>query len=122
MNSLPCLNLMALLALAGCATGKPSSPAKPLAWEFTGVVESVAYLSEYEGQVYVVDVDPRYVMTVKLTEPLPPLKCASGQTVHFAFHSPTMLFHGSLETGKAYSFRLWRSADDKDSHWWLKEN
>jgi len=109
-----------MFAQAGCDIGDRSCWAmRPLACEFVGVVESVALLGDYEGELYIADFDPCFVVTVRLREPLPALVGIPGQTVHFGIQSPAMLFRGELDTGQAYRFRLWRPADDEESGYYL---
>jgi len=104
----------------GCGIREDSrSSANTLTWEFEGIIESVELLSQYDGEVYIADVDPCFVVAVRLVDPLPPLGKAPGETVSFGIQSPTMLFMGRLRIGQSYTLRLWGPADDPEEGYFL---
>lgn len=120
----PRIFLLAIAILpAGCDgnshTASPPTQTMPAAdsetVRFSGEVVSVVYIQEFAGGVTVVDIDPKFVVTVEVVGPSVPPSLAPGEQMRFAIHSPSMTFGMPAEetVGKRFDMRLVRGSGER---------
>jgi hypothetical protein len=76
---------------------------------FNGTVRRVSTLVRYEGPVFVVHFDPRFVVEIEIRDIDPPESILDPGIACFAIHSPAMLFGTSSAEDKTFDFLLQRS-------------
>lgn len=76
-------------------------------FQLRGTVLSVTPLSTHSGKVTPVNVDPRYVMVLKIESVTPSItNFVKGSTNAFAIHSPDRLLGSEPFAGTSYTFQL----------------
>jgi hypothetical protein len=76
-----------------------------------GTVTKIESLRGYAGPAIVVDVDPRFAVTVHVTSIVVGTPPWSGSDPTFAIHSPSRTFQAADPIRGAYELRLERDAD-----------
>jgi hypothetical protein len=85
-------------------------------------VQDVVMLTRFTGTVIPVDVDPNYVLTVRVESVVPATAgFTPGSVVSLAIHSPTLVFQGDATKGKTYDFLLHRSIEDGEASFFSLE-
>ena len=102
------LSLILLASLATCVAAEPQpSPSV----QFRATVQDLAPLTGFSGTVILVDTDPRYVLTLRITAVNGTTNMAAGTIISFAVHSPSKIFAGQPGKGQTYDFELDRKTE-----------
>ncbi|MCK6485823.1 MAG: hypothetical protein HUU22_18635 [Phycisphaerae bacterium] len=94
---------------AGPASSHPQTQESTLTCSFRGTVRSVGIAQGKSVKAFVVGLDARWIVCVRVDQQHQPLPgVAEGQEVNFLVHSPVRLFDAAHDEiiGTAYEFRL----------------
>jgi|SRR5271165_1921172 len=102
-----------LLSVALHAQEPASVQAESYEVHLTAIVEEVVPLTDFSGEVILVDIDPRFALTLRVESVEPPVEEFVSRTeVTLAVHSPSLLFAGTPTKGGTYNFYILRKSDD----------
>jgi NTF2 fold immunity protein len=107
------LRFLVILAmcLSACAAGQAQTVNDEI--HLRAIVQAVVPLTSFSGQVTLVDVDPRFALTVHIESTVPAVaNFSAGAVVTLAIHSPSRLFAGDPTIGKTYDFSVGRRVED----------
>jgi len=76
-------------------------------------VKAIVPLQDFSGDVFPVDIDPHFALTVSVVSVVPTIDELNPRAVvTFAIHSPAVVFAGDAAYGRTYTFSLCRESED----------
>lgn len=99
------------MTLSTCTAGRTQTTNQEI--HLRATVQAVVPLTAFSGTVKPVDVDPRFVLTLRIESVVPVVaNFSEGTVVAFSIHSPSLLFAGEPIKGNTYNFVLHREAEN----------